>query len=109
MKSALEKQAHEARNETQGLSLKPEEIGVSGQVVDRSGSAPYSAGQSFQRQPVFSTCRIPLMTPRSLTLCAPVRFFRQVRFDCRPEVIAQPAQSAHPRRHRNFEAKNLIC
>lgn len=32
-------------------------------------------GQSFQRQPVFSTCRMPLITRRSSTLRAPGWFF----------------------------------
>ncbi len=32
---------------------------------------PYSAGQSCQRQPIFSTCRMPEITRRSSTLRAP--------------------------------------
>ncbi len=36
---------------------------------------PYRAGQSFQRQPAFSTCRMPLITRRSSTRRAPGWFF----------------------------------
>ena len=38
--------------------------------------APYSRGMSFQRQPVLSTNRMPLMVRRSSTLLRPRRFFR---------------------------------
>src|SRR4029453_4295301 len=58
------------------------------------GWGPYSGGQSFQRQPLRSTCRMPLITLRSSTrslprtsvgrcgsICCHCSSFSQNRFD----------------------------